>query len=186
MLPISNTSFYKSLVIVECNPLWFTTTKINALLALWKFAKYCVGNFHNPSMIVQEICIRCNWQHFHFHFLPHSFGSIHSFRTNAKTEHEGHLRMRTITNLLIFNLSVADLINTLFNSTFSYIFMRNRCQHLTPRRHALLAYQTCKISWRVNNMIKYVCLWQDYVQSIRPCHWEVSQSADHHFFSFTL
>ena len=34
--------------------------------------------------------------------------------------------MRTITNLLIFNLSLADLINTIFNSTFSYVFMKNR------------------------------------------------------------
>ena len=88
ILTISNTSLYKSLVVVECNPFWFTTTKINALLALWKFAKYYVGNFHNPSLIVQEICIRCNWQQFYFHFLPHSLGFIHSFWTNAKTEHE--------------------------------------------------------------------------------------------------
>ena len=34
--------------------------------------------------------------------------------------------MRTVTNLLIFNLSLTDLINTVFNSTFSYIFMKNR------------------------------------------------------------
>ena len=46
--------------------------------------------------------------------------------TNVK----GHLRMRTITNLLIFNLSLADLINTIFNSTFSYVFMKNRCLSL--------------------------------------------------------
>ena len=82
---MSNTSLYKPLVVVECNPFWFTTTKINALLALWKFAKYYVGNFHNPSLIVQEICIRCNWQQFYFNFLPHSLGFIHS---KAKTEHE--------------------------------------------------------------------------------------------------
>ena len=49
---------------------------------MWKFAKYYVGNFHNPSMIVQEICIRCNWQQFYFHFLPHSLPRIHSFVLN--------------------------------------------------------------------------------------------------------
>ena len=38
----------------------------------------------------------------------------------------GHHKMRTVTNLLIFNLSLTDLINTVFNSTFSYIFMKNR------------------------------------------------------------
>ena len=38
----------------------------------------------------------------------------------------GHHKMRTVTNLLIFNLSLTDLINTVFNSTFSYIFMKNK------------------------------------------------------------
>ena len=47
-------------------------------------------------------------------------------RGNCKTYVKGHLRMRTITNLLIFNLSLADMINTIFNSTFSYVFMKNR------------------------------------------------------------
>ena len=34
--------------------------------------------------------------------------------------------MRTITNLFIFNLSLTDLINTLFNSTFNFVFMKNK------------------------------------------------------------
>ena len=34
--------------------------------------------------------------------------------------------MRTVTNLFIFNLCVADLINTIFNSTFNYVFMKNK------------------------------------------------------------
>ena len=37
-----------------------------------------------------------------------------------------HRRMRTITNLFIFNLSLTDLINTLFNSTFNFVFMKNK------------------------------------------------------------
>ena len=35
-------------------------------------------------------------------------------------------KMRTITNLFIFNLSLADLINTLFNSIFNFIYMKNK------------------------------------------------------------
>merc|ERR1719270_2665606 len=35
-------------------------------------------------------------------------------------------KMRTVTNLFIFNLSMADLINTTFNSIFNYIFMKNK------------------------------------------------------------
>ena len=34
--------------------------------------------------------------------------------------------MRTVINLFIFNLSTADLINTIFNSTFNFVFMKNK------------------------------------------------------------
>ena len=38
----------------------------------------------------------------------------------------GNKRMRTITNFFIFNLALTDLINTIFNSIFNFIFMKNK------------------------------------------------------------
>ena len=34
--------------------------------------------------------------------------------------------MRTVTNFFIFNLALTDLINTVFNSIFNFIFMKNK------------------------------------------------------------
>ena len=34
--------------------------------------------------------------------------------------------MRSVTNIFIFNLCLADLINTAFNSTFNFVFMKNK------------------------------------------------------------
>ena len=38
----------------------------------------------------------------------------------------GNKRMRTVTNFFIFNLALTDLINTIFNSIFNFIFMKNK------------------------------------------------------------
>ena len=62
--------------------------------------------------------------------------------------------MRTVTNLFIFNLCMADLINTIFNSTFNYIFMKNKYdidvtgllkQHFTFRDWIFGAY-FCRVT----------------------------------------
>ena len=52
--------------------------------------------------------------------------------------------MRTVTNLLIFNLSLTDLINTVFNSTFSYIFMKNRWEFYSTQ---LTSYRNVPRNW---------------------------------------
>ena len=56
----------------------------------------------------------------------------------------GHHKMRTVTNLLIFNLSLTDLINTVFNSTFSYIFMKNRWEFFNAQS---MRYRNAPRNW---------------------------------------
>ncbi|XP_074596570.1 tachykinin-like peptides receptor 86C [Brevipalpus obovatus] len=58
----------------------------------------------------------------------------------------GHRKMRTVTNIFILNLSIADLIISLFNTTFNFIFMISG--------HWYFGYFFCKI----NNFLVYLTL----------------------------
>jgi hypothetical protein len=61
------------------------------------------------------------------HLFPLTFPPSKAIPVNSELLFRaGNLRMRTATNLLIFNLSLTDLINTVFNSVFNYIFMKNK------------------------------------------------------------
>ena len=71
-------------------------------------------------MILTAVCGNCAvlWIVFRKLFLFVSHSSHIIYAENRK--------MQTVTNLFIFNLCVADLINTIFNSTFNFVFMKNK------------------------------------------------------------
>ena len=75
----------------------------------------------------------------------------------------GNKRMRTVTNFFIFNLALTDLINTIFNSIFNFIFMKNKWveyytwQNIFITRTIIYEYREDIGSWSLLLLLTNLC-----------------------------